>query len=117
MDMCQGKTMWTVVVAKGPTMAIGTAFGPEGRKNWAQRRAQPDQHRLKHMVASDDQVVSLDLAGCMPVADVPGKAGEVASGHPDHGFFGGQDLDQAVVVGSQSIAIFQADGFRQVDHD
>lgn len=73
-------------------MAIGAALGPERQVFPPDRGAKAQKHPLQHMILADDEAVGQDLAGCVPVADMPGKAGEVAGDH-QHGLGRGDDLD------------------------
>ena len=70
--------MAPVIMSHRAAVAIGAAFGREGFKAAGQGRAQLPQHRLKHMVLTDQQAVRLDLAGGVAVADVPGQTRQIA---------------------------------------
>ena len=81
-----------------------------------QMRAQLRQHRLDHMVAADQQARRLDLAGGVAVADVPGKAGQVAQ-HLDQRFLGGDDLHAGAVGQLEPPPVVKAGDRGQVDHE
>ena len=61
-----------VVMAMGAAMAIGPAFGGERGAEGFDFRTKLTEHIFKNVVLPDQQMVMFNLAGGMPVADMPG---------------------------------------------
>ena len=66
-----------MIMAMGPAMTIGTAFGGEGRIQLFKRCPKLAEHSLQHMILLDQHMAWLNLAGRVPVADMPGYPGEI----------------------------------------
>lgn len=87
-----------VIMAHRAAHAIGPDLWPEGFLLCADLCPQLAQHRFEHMISTDDQAASLDLAGCVAIADVPCIARQICPAHLEHGFVRGNDLDLAPVL-------------------
>ena len=68
-----------MIVTVGAPMPIGTAFRCERRGDLCHHRTKTFQHAFQHFVLPDQQPVSRNLAGRVPVADMPGDAHQMLS--------------------------------------
>ena len=113
--VCMGVRM-PVVVAEGPPVPVGPAFGGEGGGDLGERRAELAEHGGEHMVVADEEAVAFDPAGRVAVADVPGEAREVAL-DLDQRLGRGADGDLGPVVEAEGVAFRKRDGFGEVDEE
>ena len=93
--MIMGMPMSMIVPHRAP-QAIGAALGPERPGHAVQDRAKPGQHGFQHMILPDHQPVGINLAGRVPVSDMPGETRKVAPNLHQR-FVGRGDLDQPPV--------------------
>jgi hypothetical protein len=102
-------------MAVGASESVGAALGAERLGDLGQARAEAGQHVGEHVVAADEQAARLDLAGGVPVADVPGEAGEVAGDRHERLGCGG-DADAGAVGAFEHVALVERGRRLEVDH-
>lgn len=110
-------TVPTVLVA---VTMIGPAHGLERFGHILHISAKTAQHVGDHMVAQNEDAVSLDGGGQMAVAQVPAERHQmfaVAPADRQQGLFGGDDFGVAAVGQYEPITLFQRLGGGQIDHD
>lgn len=106
-----------MAVPMRPAMAVGPALRLKWRLHMDDVRAKPTQHVLQHMVALNEQTISLDLRRRMPIAHMPGEAREGRAGRPHfgEGLRGGDDADRPPIVEKESIAVAELCRFGEID--
>jgi len=98
--------------------AIGSAFRMEGNGHTGHPRAKVLEHVADDVVVKDQDVVSVDLGGQVPIADVPGEGEQVlgvAGADVQQVFLGGDHLDPATVVQQEAVAMGQRGGLGEVN--
>ena len=107
-----------MMVVRMAVTRIGAAHRRKGLDDISHRRAEAFEHRLDDMVAQDEDTIGLDGGGEMPVADVPGKLGEmdrIACADVVKLFGRRADLDQAPVLQHQPVAVGERHGLGKID--
>ena len=107
-----------VIVMIVRVAGMGAAHRRKRFDDVGQGRAEAFQHRLDDMVAQDEDAAGLDRGGEMPVADVPGKLGEmgaVACADVVELFRRRGDLDLAAILQHQPVAVVERDRLQEVD--
>jgi hypothetical protein len=72
------------------------------------------EHRLDHMVAADAQMIRADLAGRVPVADMPGQPRQI-SAHLDQVFGCCLYPNRPPIVEREAPVIVEVRHLRQID--
>ena len=98
-----------VRMAERAPVAIGAAFGAEGADGLGQGGAETPEHVRHDRIGADHQGVRLDLAGRVPVADMPGISRELGARHDMAGFRRGPHR-HAEPVARKEVAFVQRHG-------
>ena len=106
-----------VFVAVGPSVTIGTALWREGCGDLLDGGSEVFEHMHDDRVVLDEQVIPLDLAGGVAVADMPGEPGEIRAGNAGKHLFGRDNANQRAGVEFKRIAVVERCGLRQVDKE
>ena len=75
------------------------------------------KHVSDHRVVPDHQAARLDLAGRVPVADMPGQARQVGAGDSKARLGRGDDLDQDAIVQLEGIAMIEVRRLLHIDDE
>ncbi len=105
-----------VIMAHRPTCAIGTRFRCEGLSHAKGPGAETVQHLFQDMVLADQQVIVMDLARRVPVADMPGQPWQVA-GDAQNRLARREDPDDPPVFKLETPILVQVGDGGQVDHE
>lgn len=103
-----------MVVPHGAPVTVSAPFGLEGGFGQFHVCAKTHQHLLQHMVAPDHQMVGHDLAGRVPVANMPGQARQIAC-NAQNRLDSGNHNDQPPIRELKRIPRIQAGRFGQID--
>lgn len=115
MDMIR-RMRRAMIMPHRPTRPIGPGFRCEGADSAGDPGTKAAQHSFQNVILADQQMVGMDLAGGMAVADMPGQAGQVA-GDQQNLFLGRQNLDRAAVLELKTPVIIEVCHRWQVDHE
>lgn len=96
-------------------VGVGAALGPERFVHMTNGGAQTAQHVLQHMIPLDEKPLAFDLAGGMPIADMPGQSGELGAGGFGQRFIGCNDFHMAAVGQYQPGAVIEARRSGEID--
>jgi hypothetical protein len=108
------------IVIMGVAVAVGSAFGLEGRLQLYELRAKAAEQILDYMVGSNADYLFSDISWQVSISQMPGKADELIGIFvPDfHDQLGcGLNLEPSPIIQLQAIAIGHGDGFRKVEND
>lgn len=106
-----------MAVTVGPPVAIGAAFGSEGRDNRCHIRAKQRQHFGHHFILTDSQHVIFDLARRVPVPDVPRQTRQVIPPNFQQGFGLGANAYETAIRQFECIAIIKGLSLREIYKD
>ena len=99
---------------------IGAAHRIEGRRHIRHPRAQPFQHRLDDMIATDEDAVVLNRRGEMTITDVPGQFDQMERIYGDNfveRLVGSHDFHMATIMEDNHVAMVEHYRFRQIEED
>ena len=104
----------TVGMTVRASVTVRAALGGKGLMYRRDPCAQVFEHMTDHRIILDQKMVRFDLAGSMPVADVPRKLHKIAACNAQQGLLRCNDLDQVSVVRFQRITMIERRGMRQI---
>lgn len=98
----------------GPTMAISAALRCERFCYLADLGTQTVEHLRHHVITLNKKPVIADLAGCVPVSDVPRQPVEVWTAYFQQRLWCCCDLDLATIGQNQNAPVIERGSLRQV---
>ena len=103
-----------VCVTVGAAVAVRATFGRKGLLYRRHICAQMHQHMPDHRIILDQQMIRLDLAGCVPVSDMPCQLYKVRTCNPQQRLIRRNDRNHPPLLRLEGIAMVKRDRLGQI---